>query len=339
MPGPPRSTMTDRRNLPALMTNLENFLEVARIGSVSRAAAELFMSQPALTARLHALEAELGQQLFLRTRRGVRLTEAGIAFLPYAERAVRAAAEGLRAVEEAGVGAAGSLIVGATPSISATVLPAALRRVRTAFPATRLSVRTGHSEQIVELVLREEVRVGVVRDLSHPEIERQHLFDDELVFVVASAHRFAKLEAIQFAALRDEQLVLFDRTTSYHELTGGLFRGGGASPDSIIELDNIDAARRMVQEGFGVALLPLSSVANDLHEGSLVRVPIADATTIRRTYIAIRRRDSRPANEREVLFVSALRDLGASSTYRGGARDRAPKPRGAPGVRARAKRT
>lgn len=307
------------------MTNLENFVQIARIGSVSRAAQELFISQPALTARLHALEAELGEALFLRTRRGVRLTEAGKAFLPHAERALQAAADGMRAVQEAGLGVAGSLIVGATPAVSATVLPAALRQVHEAFPATRLSVRTGHSEQIVELVLREEVRVGVVRELRHPDLERVPLFDDELVFVVAPAHPFAALVRIEIGALSQEQLVLFDRTSSYHELTSVLFRGAGVTPRSIIELDNIDAARRMVQEGVGVALLPLSSVARDLEDASLVRVPIADTSPVRRRYVAIRRRDALPADQREELFVRAMQELGSVAS-----RTKAPRPRRRP---------
>src|SRR5207244_1273892 len=70
-----------------LLAQVEGFLEVARRGNVSRAAEAMFVTQPTLTARLHALERELGEPLFARTRRGMRLTDAGRAFLPYAERA------------------------------------------------------------------------------------------------------------------------------------------------------------------------------------------------------------------------------------------------------------
>src|SRR5438309_1461957 len=73
-----------------LLAQVEGFLEVARRGNVSRAAEAMFVTQPTLTARLHALERELGEPLFARTRRGMRLTDAGRAFLPYAERAIRA---------------------------------------------------------------------------------------------------------------------------------------------------------------------------------------------------------------------------------------------------------
>ena len=71
-----------------LLSQVEGFLETARQGNLSRAAAALYISQPALTARLRALETELGERLFNRTHRGMELTDAGRAFLPYAERAI-----------------------------------------------------------------------------------------------------------------------------------------------------------------------------------------------------------------------------------------------------------
>lgn len=305
--------MSQARNLSALMTNLENFVHVARVGSVSRAAQELFISQPALTARLHALEAEVGNALFLRTRRGMRLTDAGKAFLPYAERALLAAEEGLRQVQETADRSSGSLIVGATPSVSATILPSALLRVRDAFPATRFGVRTGHSEQIVDLVLRDEVHVGIVRDLRHPDLDCAPLFDDELILVVTSAHQFAAHGQVEVRALAQEHLVLFDRTSSYQELTNSLFSGAGVTPRSIIELDNIDAARRMVQAGLGVAILPMSSVADDLREGTLVRVAIAEGGPLLRRYVSIRRRDSPSTDEREEFLLKVIRELGSAA--------------------------
>ena len=98
-----------------LLVHIEGFLEVARLNSVSRAAESLYVTQPTLTARLHALERELGEQLFVRARHGMRLTEAGRAFMPFAERAVRALREGRRAIDELESGSAGQLQVAAAP--------------------------------------------------------------------------------------------------------------------------------------------------------------------------------------------------------------------------------
>src|ERR671931_1632233 len=97
------------------LTQVEGFVEVARQGNLSRAAEALFVTQPALTARLQALEAELGTRLFLRSRRGMELTDAGRAFLPYAERALLALSDGSELVAELGRGMAGGRTPRAAP--------------------------------------------------------------------------------------------------------------------------------------------------------------------------------------------------------------------------------
>jgi DNA-binding transcriptional LysR family regulator len=91
-----------------------------------------------------------------------------------------------------------------------------------------------------------------------------------------------------------EQLILFDRTSSYHELTSALFRTAGVSPAGVMELDNIDAAKKMVEQGFGVALLPHTSVREEIGAGTLAEVTIQGAQPVRRQIVAIRRRDAGP---------------------------------------------
>src|SRR5690242_10562338 len=97
---------------------LEALIEVVRRGTVTGAARTLYLTQPALTARLNALERDVGARLLVRRRGGVRLTEAGRAFLPYAERALQAIAEGRLVLDELGRGAAGHISVGASPIVS-----------------------------------------------------------------------------------------------------------------------------------------------------------------------------------------------------------------------------
>src|SRR3954471_3598752 len=97
---------------------LETFVEVARQGNITRAAEALFLSQPSVSGRLQALEAELGEPLLVRTFRGVRLTDAGREFLPYAERAVRALRNGRTVIAELREVQAGRLMLGAAPAVS-----------------------------------------------------------------------------------------------------------------------------------------------------------------------------------------------------------------------------
>ena len=143
---------------------------MARLGSISRAAEALFITQPALTARIQALERALGAQLLHRGRIGSRLTEAGRAFLPHAGRSLAALERGRMAVADVASGSGGRLTIGAAPAVSTYVLPAMLHRFRETHPAVQLSVRSGHSEEVLGMVLREEVEIGLMRPIQHAEI-------------------------------------------------------------------------------------------------------------------------------------------------------------------------
>src|SRR4029078_5207953 len=106
-----------------LFGQVQGFIEVARTGNVSRAAEALYVTQPALTARIQALEKELGEILFRRTGRGVRLTDAGRVFLPNAERAVQAIDDGRQALTDLRSASAGRLALGAAPAVRTYVVP------------------------------------------------------------------------------------------------------------------------------------------------------------------------------------------------------------------------
>ena len=142
------------------VAGLESFLAVARCGNLTAAARELHVTQPGLTARLQRLEAELGTELLVRLPRGVRLTAAGRALLPYAERAVESLEQGTAAVRDLVRGTGGRIEIGAAPAVSTYVLPRALQRFAAEHPAVSLGVRTGHSEELLELVLSEQVQIA-----------------------------------------------------------------------------------------------------------------------------------------------------------------------------------
>lgn len=268
------------------LAQIQGFLEVARLGNVSHAAEQMGITQPALTARLQGLETELGQPLFVRTRRGVRLTDAGHAFLPYAEQAVAALATGIDQVAEVSAGAGGELALAVAPQVSTYVLPPVLVRYAAGHPHVRLVVRTAHSEEIVDLVIRREVHAGLGRQVRNPQLVYTPIYDDELVLVSAPTHDTAQ------ASLSDAPLILFDRASSYYELTTALIREAGVKPRGMIELDNIEAAKRMVAGGLGVALLPRTSVAAELESGTLKATRFAEADPQPRHIGVIRRADA-----------------------------------------------
>ncbi len=289
-----------------LLAQLEGLIEVARAGSIGRAAEQLFITQPALTARLKALEAELGYELLWRGRGGTRLSEAGRALLPFAERAIVALEEGTRRAREVAGGRAGTLAIGAAPAVSAYVLPAILRRFRSSHPDVQLSVRSDHSEQLLELVLREEVQLAVMRPLRHPDVTSVPVYEDGLILVAHRSHPFTRMSHVRMRDLANEQLVMFDRASSYHELTSAMFRASGVRPRGFLEVDNIDAAKRMVQEELGVGLLPQSAVAADLRGRRLRAIRVTDMKPVRRTIVAVRRRDAGPPRGVVAAFLELL---------------------------------
>ncbi len=294
--------MTDEIQL----AQLEAFAAVARRGTISAAAQELFLSQPAITARIQGLERGIGAPLFARSRTGSRLTEAGRALLPHAERTLSAVAGGRRAVGDVVSGSGGRLTIGAAPAVSTYVLPAMLHRFQADHPRVQLSVRSGHSEEVLEMVLREEVEVGLMRPIPHPEVVTAPLYEDELVLVVPRGHGFAARGQIRMEQMATEHLILFDRTSSYHELTSSIFRQAGIDPRGYLEVDNIDAAKRMVEQRLGIALLPLTSVQAEIGTGRLFPVAVSDMTPVRRQIVVARRRDVGEPSAVVSSFLSTL---------------------------------
>src|SRR5437867_10039077 len=286
---------------------LESFVEVVRRGSVTGAAQALYVTQPALTARLNALERSVGAPLLVRRRGGVRLTEAGRAFLPYAERALQAVVEGRVVLAELERGAAGHVAICASPIVSTYALPTILRRFSETHPGVQVAVRTGHSEEMIELVKRDEVAVGLLRAFNDPDVEQFTLYEDELVLVVDPAHPAG--DVVRLADLAAEQFVLFDRASSYHELTNAMFLEAGIAPRSLMELDNVDSAKKMVGLGLGVAFLPRVAVADEVRSGDLRIVELADRPPLRRPIVAVRRRDAGEPASATAAVLSLLREL------------------------------
>jgi DNA-binding transcriptional LysR family regulator len=300
--------MTDRS--PAILTQqLEAFVEVARTGTISRAAEALFVSQPALTARIQGLERALSAEIFTRGRQGSRLTEAGRTFQPFAERALTALERGREAVAEVISGSGGRLTIGAAPAVSTYVLPSMLHRFQADHPGVQLSVRSGHSEDVLEMVLREEVEIGLMRPIQHAEVISSLLYEDELVLVVHRGHRFAASAQIRMDQMATEHLILFDRTSSYHELTSALFRQAGIAPRGYLEVDNIDAAKRMVEQRLGIALLPGTSVQAEIGTGRLFPVEISDMPPVKRQIVVARRRDAGEMSPAAAAFLLTLDSL------------------------------
>ena len=110
--------------------------------------------------------------------------------------------------------------------------------------------------------------------------------------MVAPDHPFAAQHLVTMAELGNEQLIMFDRTSSYYEITHAAFLSAGVTVRGLMELDSIEAAKKMVERGLGVALLPRTAITRELGAGVLSRVEIGDGSPMRRSIVAMRRRDA-----------------------------------------------
>jgi LysR family transcriptional regulator, low CO2-responsive transcriptional regulator len=287
---------------------LEAFVQVANQRSFSRAAEALFLTQPSVTARIQALERDLGERLFERSGRGVRLTEVGSCFLPHAEHVLKALNEGRDAIDALRNLQSGSLIIASATTVSTYILPGVLKNFRSRFPRVEVSVRTGRSEQVLQMLLADEAQVGLVRAVYHQDIETRGLIEDELVLVVNADDDLARQGTVTVEQLGDHPFIFFDRNSSYYSLAQGLFRQNGVVPRIQMELDSMEASKKMVEEGLGVAMLPRIAVERELVSGVLREMELVGVRNPTRQIALISRR-SRPLGPVAQAFVEIVQEI------------------------------
>jgi len=291
---------------PMEIDQVETFLAVGTFGGFRRAAEALRLTQPAVSARIKALETALGVPLFERGRGGLRLSPAGRALRPHAEQLLHAVARARQAVHQLQPAAGGALQIAAALSICTYLLPAVLTRFQSARPHVMVTVRSGHSKEVLEMVLGGEAEIGLARSLHHPGVETMSLRDDPLVLVQHRAHRLVAGRRARLEEVADRPLVFFDRGSSDWTLTHGLFRRAGLVPNVVLEVETIETAKRMVERGLGLAFLPHLAVAHEVREGALVQVEIPDAEPLSRSLDLVHPRH-RPLTPEALAFLEALR--------------------------------
>ena len=149
---------------------------------------------------------------------------------------------------------------------------------------------TGVSSLSAEL--QDEVQIGLGRAIRHADLELRPFHTEDLVLVCAPDHPFTKRASVAMAEVAGQKLIRFDRTSSYYEITQGAFLSAGVSLRGLMELDSIEAAKKMVERGLGVALLPGTAVAREVDGGTLCVVKMTDAPPMQNSIVAYRRRDA-----------------------------------------------
>jgi DNA-binding transcriptional LysR family regulator len=255
-------------------------VEAAQRGSFTQAAQALVLTQPALSARIHAMERELGVLLFHRMGRGVRLTEAGKSFLPFAERALESLRLGHDALKTAQQVDSGSLQVGTARAIGTYVLPDILKRFREEHPGIEVHIRTGRSSEVLRMVVDEVVHLGLARSLRHPEILATQLYEEEIVLVTHPRHPFAQAGEASIYDVAKEPLILYDRDSSYFVLIDRVCREAGIVPNVEMNLDSIEATKQMIERGLGISFLPRNGILREMELGTLAMIRIREGSRV-----------------------------------------------------------
>ena len=241
------------------LTPLRYVLAIARAGHITRAAQDLGVTQPALSAMLKKLEAEVGAALFHRTGRGVEPTEAGRAFLERAARAVQEADAAQRVVRELQGLEHGSIRIGGGATATGYLLPAVVPAIRDAHPGLRFFIREAGSRAVGDAVISGELDLGIVT-LPLPaqtasEVIIAHRWPDELRLIVPPAHRLARKRSFAWADLRGEPVVAFEAGSAVREAIDAGARDAGVALEVVMELRSIESIKQMVAAGIGVGFI------------------------------------------------------------------------------------
>jgi len=288
------------------IVQLETFLAVATYGGFHRAAEALRISQPAVSARIHSLEDLLGARLFERDHGRFSLSLAGKALRPHAEQVLRQVAIARQAVHELHPIAGDALPIAASLSICTYLLPEVLKKYRKTHAKVVVSVRSGNSAQVLKMVLDGEVDLGLARSLNHPEVETIRLRDDPLILVGHPGHPALTHKKVTLEQLESLPLISYDRGSSDWTLMNGLFRRDGLLPNIVLEVETIEACKRMALRKLGLAFLPQIAVVEELRRGKLLPLEIVNSEPLRRSLDVILSR-RRPLSQSAKELVAELR--------------------------------
>lgn len=284
---------------------LDAFVRIVREGSFSRAARSLGISQPTISARIQALEREIGGPLFARSGRAVALTERGESFLSYAERALAVVGEGVEAARLCEAGQRGRVTVGTIESLAESLLVGTLARFHQAHPAVDIFVQAGQSDQVVGLLRDGVVKLGLITwPYFGPDLETLLRFREPMVIVAAPSHALVASLSGRPASLGEilehaQPFLMARWSPEWVALVTQL----AVTPS--VEVP-VQTARRLVRGGVGATLVPRNLVRGDLASGRLVELTAADLGQMYRESALVRLARGGDLSAVMTAFVDAL---------------------------------
>ncbi|MGC1294542.1 MAG: LysR substrate-binding domain-containing protein [Alloacidobacterium sp.] len=271
---------------------LKVFRAVAEQASFRKASELLHLSQPAVSQQIHALEEELGFRLFDRSGTHTSLTPAGKLLLKYAKRSARVLEEAKTALARLDGEISGELRLGASTTVAQYILPRILGAFLKDNPKVTLSVVSGNTEEIVALLLRESILLGMIEGppLSK-EVHVEKFLDDRMVLIAPASHEWAGVGSVPLQALTEVSLLLREQGSGSRRVVEQAIRKAGLSLNRLrirMELDSTEAIVSGVEAGLGMGFVSEWAIGKALRLGTVISICIENLE-IRRNFTLIRK--------------------------------------------------
>src|SRR6202011_2890068 len=229
--------------------HLTTFIEIAKLGSFSRAGQKLFRSQPAVSAQVRQLEQEYGEKLFDRGRKSVRLTSAGETLFEYAVRMVNMRGESLRAVADKATTPRGVLALGANEATCLYVLPNVFAEYHRLYPAVQISIYRNFSHKVVQKVEDGTIDVGVVTmPIKSPSLKVHSIFRDRVMLMVNPENPLAQHKTVETKEIAEQPLI-FPKTGFTRQLLDKYFQPYRSRLRVTMELPSVSMIKCFVAAG------------------------------------------------------------------------------------------
>ena len=289
------------------LRHLRYFIAVAEELNFTRAAERLHIAQPPLSQQIQQLEAQLGFQLFRRTKRTVVLTEAGQVFFDEAQKILLQVDRAIQLSRQTSRGELGQLTISFVSSAAHNVVPVILQAFRTLNPAVKLELRELTTNEQLQRLREGRIDIGFVRPPVEDKINSEIVFREPLILALPETHAMAKCDRVQLRSLKDEPFILFPRSLApgLYDPIVGLCSGAGFSPIAAQEAIQMQTIVSLVAAEIGVAIVP-PSMQNFQRSGVVYKI-LSESTPIV-SIALIWRQNPSPAVQR-FLQVARQSDL------------------------------
>lgn len=282
------------------------FAILARTGSFTRTARELFLTQSAVSHAMKALESDIGCRLLDRMGKKVTLTQAGEHLLKHAEVVLRELQTAREGIEHLGKWGRGHLRVGATVSLCANLLPGVFREFKEFFPQSLIQLVPGDSREIAEALNHHKIDLGIALDTSSDHrIHGLPLFTDELIFVASPRHPWVHAGRAAREDISRQNIIVYNKTSHTFKCVDDYFREEGLVLNTVTELGSMEAIRELVKLNLGVAVTAPWQVHQELADGTLSALPLG-RRKLKRDWV-IQYRQGRQLSLAEETFVGLLK--------------------------------